>query len=106
VILDLRIYAAHPGRLGRAVDHYGQHTLPLQRRHLGEIAGAFQVDSGRLNRMVLLWEYPSMAERERRRAALNADPDWAANRERVAELRVIQAQENGLLQPLPFSPWK
>lgn len=57
-----------------------------------------------LNQVVHLWKYESLADRERKRAALEADPDWTLYRRHSAEAGYLAAQENQILKSAPFSP--
>ena len=49
-----------------------------------------------------IWGYPSHAEREERRASLQARPDWQAFLGRIQPL--IHTQQNRILVPTSFSP--
>ena len=49
-----------------------------------------------------LWGYESLAERERRRALLAADPDWLAYLKQSPD--IIVKMESRILVPAPFSP--
>jgi len=53
---------------------------------------------------VLMWRYESQADRERRRAALEVDPDWISYRKKSAEAGNVQHQENKLIKSTSFSP--
>ena len=52
--------------------------------------------------MVHLWGYDSLAERERRRAALAADPDWLAYLKQSPD--IVVEMESRILVPAAFSP--
>ncbi|HEY4542170.1 MAG TPA: NIPSNAP family protein, partial [Noviherbaspirillum sp.] len=56
------------------------------------------------NQVVHLWGYKSLADREQRRAELDADPDWIAYRAKSAAAGNVQYQENKILKSVPFSP--
>ena len=104
MIVDLRIYTAHPGQVQPALAFYEAEAWPLQRRHLGTNLGFFVTECGPLNRIVHLWRYDGMADREVRRAALEADPRWQSLKAKTAERGYMQAQENWILRPTGFSP--
>ena len=80
MIVDLRTYTLVPGRLKAYLELYEKEGLPIQIRHVGKPIGFFTTEIGTLNQVVHLWGYQSLADRERRRAALESDPDWIANR--------------------------
>jgi hypothetical protein len=100
VIVDERTYTIAPGKLAAYLDAHLRDALPVMRRHLGEPYAYFVTETGTLNQFVHLWRYESMADRERRRAALYADPEWLAYRARTGESGWVLAQENRLLRAL------
>jgi hypothetical protein len=51
---------------------------------------------------VHLWGYDSLAEREKRRAALFADADWLAYLAQSPD--IVVSMESRILVPAPFSP--
>jgi hypothetical protein len=102
VIVEERTYRVHTGRLGEVVRMYAEEGTELQQRVLGNLIGAFTVDIGELSSIVQLWGYESSAERERRRAELQALDEWKAFIERLTPM--IQTQRNRILVPTSFSP--
>ncbi|WP_110649914.1 NIPSNAP family protein [Salinicola peritrichatus] len=104
MIIDHRTYTMVPGRLKAFLELYEREGLPVQRKHLGEPIGYFTVETGPQNQVVHLWGYESAADRERRRTAMESDPDWIAYRRKSAEAGNVQYQENKLLRSVPFSP--
>jgi hypothetical protein len=104
VIIDLRTYTMVPGRLKAFLTLYETEALPIQTRHLGTLIGFFTTEVGTLNQVVHLWAYESMGDRERRRNAMEADPEWVAYRQKSAATGNIQHQENKLLRSVSFSP--
>jgi hypothetical protein len=102
VIIDLRMYTMVPGRLGAFLKRYGEEGLPVQIRHQGDPFGYFVTEIGTNNQVVHLWRYQDMADRERRRAALESDPEWIAYRARSAAEGTVQHQANQILRPAPF----
>jgi hypothetical protein len=61
---------------------------------------------GTLNQVVHIWKYESMGDREKRRAAMVADPAWQAFLAESAALGALQTQESKILVPVSFSPLK
>ena len=104
MLIDMRTYTMVPGRLKAFLDLYEAEGLPVQRRHLPKLVGYFVSDIGPQNQVVHLWGYASMAEREQKRAALEADPDWVAYRMKSAASGSVQHQENKILKSASFSP--
>lgn len=104
MIFDLRTYTMVPGRLRAFLALYETEGLPVQRRHQPNLIGYFVTEIGTLNQVVHLWGYESMADREQRRAALEADPEWIAYRLKSGQAGNVQHQENKILRSAPFSP--
>lgn len=84
------------------LERYEKVALPIQRRHLGQLVGFFVTDIGPLNQVVHIWAYEDIADRERRRANMAADPEWKAFLKLNGGSFV--AQENKILKPTSFSP--
>jgi hypothetical protein len=57
---------------------------------------------GPLGRVVHLWQYEDLADRERRRDAMEADPEWQAYRRVALEEDTLVDMENQILKPVPF----
>jgi hypothetical protein len=102
VIVEERTYHIITGRLPEVVRLYAEEGTEIQQRHLGNLIGAFTVDIGDLSSIVQLWGYDSLAERERRRAVLQADEAWRAFLPKIQPL--IHTQRNRILIPTSFSP--
>ena len=103
MIIDLRTYTMLPGRLNAWLKLFEAEALPVMERYLGKPIGVFTTEVGTLNQVVLLWGYDSQADREQRRGALDADPDWAAYRKKSAEAGNVQHQENKIIKSTSFS---
>ena len=104
MIVELRTYTVKPLRAQDFLQLYEQAALPLQKKHLGNLIGFFVSEVGALNEVVHLWAYDSLAERERRRHAMEQDPGWPLYRKALRELDVIEKQETKLLKSVSFSP--
>jgi NIPSNAP len=102
VIVEERTYHVYTGRIGEVVRLYAEEGTQVAQEHLGNLIGAFTVDIGDLSSIVHLWGYESLAERERRRAELQADPRWKSFLERLTPL--IHTQRSRILVPTSFSP--
>jgi hypothetical protein len=97
MIYDLRTYTCRPGTLKAHLGLYGKHGYPVQKLHLGEPLLYAVTETGPLNSFVHLWAYESAADRESRRTAMEADPDWIAYRRMSSDAGFLVAQENRLL---------
>jgi hypothetical protein len=102
MIFDHRTYTIKPNRLGIFLATYERLALPLQRKYLGEPYGFFVTHIGPLSRVVHLWQYESVADREQRRDAMEADPEWQAYRRVALEEDTLIDMENHILKPAPF----
>lgn len=102
MLIDLRIYTFHPGKLREFLKLSKEQILPLQAKHCGNCIFYTTSESGTLNQLIQAWAYEDAADRDRRRAALWADPEW----QRLGAIAMpwIQHQENRLLKPTEFSP--
>ena len=104
MIVDLRIYTCKPNRLAQFVKLYREHGWETQCKHLGNCVGWYTTIEGQLNQVVHMWGYDSQADRERRRAAMAADPAWAKYLDIVRDAELLISMENRLLAPAEFSP--
>jgi len=106
VIIDHRTYEMHPGRMPDWLALWEREALPLQIKYLEGFVGMFRTEVGPMNEVVHLWRYADMADRERRRNAMEADPAWQQFRRNVAALGAIRKQHTKILVPVPFSPMR
>ena len=104
MIVEHRTYTLKPLRSGAFLELYERAALPLQKKYLGHLVGFFVSEIGPLNQVVHLWAFDSLAERERRRKAMEQDPGWPLYVDALRELDVIVHQETKLLKSVPFSP--
>lgn len=104
MIIDHRTYEMHPGKLGEWLKLWEAEALPLQMKYLEGFVGMFTTEVGNLNQVVHMWRYADMGDRERRRAAMEADPAWQSFRRNVVALGALKSTENKILRPVPFSP--
>jgi hypothetical protein len=102
MIVEERTYTVKPGTVQQYYADYNPRGLEIQKRILGNLIGYFHTEIGELNQIVHLWGYDSLAEREKRRAALAADQDWHAYLRQSPD--IIVKMETRILVPAPFSP--
>ncbi len=102
MIFDHRIYTMRPNRVAAFLATYERVALPLQRKFLGEPYGFWVTDIGPLSRIVHVWQYESIADRETRRDAMEADPAWQQYRKLVIEEDNLLDMQNMILKPAPF----
>lgn len=104
MIVEHRTYTIKALRTGDFLKLYERAALPLQLKYLGHLIGFYVSEIGPLNEVVHLWGFASLAERERRRALMEADPGWAVYRQALQELDVVVAQSTKMLRSTAFSP--
>jgi hypothetical protein len=102
MIVEQRDYHVFTGKLNELVKLYADEGIELQQRYLGNLLGVFTTDIGALSTYTSMWGYDSYAEREERRAKLQADDAWKAFLGKIQPL--IHTQQNRILVPTPFSP--
>ena len=66
--------------------------MKTQLKHLPHMVGYYFTEVGGLNCMVHLWAYDSLDQRDKCRAAMQADPDWKKYLEKSRPL--MESQEN------------
>ena len=103
MIIDHRTYTVQHGMSKEYMALFEAEGLPVQLRHLN-LVGFFQSTVGPLNQIIHLWRYDDFADMDKRRAARDADPDWAAYLKKSKGM--ILMQENKIITPTGFSPIK
>jgi hypothetical protein len=102
VIVEQRDYHITTGKLNELVQLYATEGIELQKSHLGHLVGVFTTDIGAPSTYTQLWAYDDFADREARRAQLQADDAWKAFLAKIQPL--IHTQQNRILVPTSFSP--
>jgi NIPSNAP len=106
VLVDHRTYRFRPGTLPAHLDIYEKNGFAAQTRHLGQPVAYMFAESGELNTLVHIWAYEDAADRARRRAAMQADPDWKAYLKKSGEAGYLVDQKTSLMIPAGFAPIK
>ncbi len=104
MLIDHRTYRVKPGTLQAHLDIYEQYGFAAQTRHLGKPLAYLFAETGELNTIVHLWAYENAAERETRRAAMQADPEWKDYLKRNREVSYLESQVTKLMLPAKFAP--
>ena len=99
MIIDLRTYEIRHSRMNEFLSLWEERALPVQLRYLQRFRGMYAVDIGVVNSVVHLWEYDSLAERETRRAAMEACEEWKDYRTRLAQLDALLRLQSTILRP-------
>src|ERR1700727_1180920 len=105
VIYELRIYRCVPNRLPALLKRFETNTLRIWEKHGIRQAGFWTTVIGESNQeltYLLAWE--SLAEREKKWAAFQTDPEWIAARDASEKNGAIVATlASSILQPASFS---
>ncbi|MEI6203117.1 MAG: NIPSNAP family protein [Enhydrobacter sp.] len=108
MIYEMRVYRCVPGRLPALLNRFATITLKLWEKHGIKQAGFFTTVVGESNQDLtyfVAWE--SLADREKKWAAFQADPEWIAKRAETEKDGAIVANiVNQFLQPTAFSALK
>lgn len=104
MLLDVRTYTCKPGTIKKHLALYAEKGVAPQSKNLGQPVVFMTTETGNPNQYIHIWKYAGAGEREARRAALWADPDWLAYTKASAELGALEAQENKLMVPVNFYP--
>ena len=106
MLLDIRTYRCKPGTINAHLELYEKHGKAPQFRCLGEPLAYLKTETGNPNEFVHIWVYENAGDREAKRAAMWADPEWLAYTKQSAELGALESQENKLMVPTDFCPLK
>lgn len=102
MIFDHRAYTCRPGTIKKQLKQYEEFGKAAQERHLGKPYLHAMVETGDINTFIHIWAYENAADRETRRAAMAADPEWQAYLAKNAETGYVVKQRNMILQASPF----
>lgn len=102
MIYDVRVYTCKPGAVPAQLKLYEEHGLAPQTKHLGQPVMYGFSEVGELNTYTHVWAYESHADREKKRAAMQADPDWQTFLKVSREAGNLVAQRNQVMVAAPF----
>jgi hypothetical protein len=97
MIVEMRTYQLKPRSLPEVEKRWAE-MLP-GRVKLSPLAGFWRTEVGALNRIIHLWPYANLGERERIRGEAVRSGVWPP---KIAEF--IETMESKILLPAPFSP--
>jgi hypothetical protein len=108
MIYELRVYRCLPGRLPALMKRFETITLKIWEKHGIKQAGFFTTLIGESNQeltYMLAWE--SLADREKKWTAFQADPEWINARAKTEEDgQIVGNIVSQLLVPTAFSTVK
>ncbi len=98
MIYDVHRYSCRYGTLHQHLALYGELGRAAQERHLGTPVIFATGETGDLESYTHIWAYEDMADRQRRRAAMWADPDWKAFLKVSFEAGYVVSRHNYVLR--------
>ena len=102
---ELRIYTAVPGRLPAINDRFARHTTGFFKKHGIGILGFWTDEIGTSNQLTYIVTFESMADREAKWSAFQADPGWQQVRAETEASGTLVAQvHNTFMRLTPYSP--
>ena len=105
MIYELRIYRCLPNRLPALLKRFETNTLRIWEKHGIRQAGFWTTVIGESNQeltYLLAWE--SLAEREKKWAAFQTDPEWITARDASEkDGPIVATLASSILQPTSFS---
>ena len=102
MLYDVRTYECRPGGLVPQMKLYEEFGLKVQTKHLGQPVFYGITETGLVNSYLHIWAYEDAADREKRRAAMEADFEWQAFKKMSAEAGNLIQQNNCLMTDAPF----
>ncbi len=103
MIVEMRTYSIRIGAMRDFLVLYAGEGLAVQTQHLGAPLGYYTSEVGELSQVVHLWRYTDMADRDRRRAAMESDPRWLAYRTKSSSQGHVVRQVNTILKEVDFA---
>ena len=102
MLLDVRTYTCKPGTIKAHLELYESYGKAPQSKHLGQPVAYLVTETGNPNQYVHIWAYENAGDREAKRAAMQADPDWIKYTQESAKLGALTDQQNKLMKPVEF----
>jgi NIPSNAP len=99
-VLDIRTYTIRPRGVAEFLRLYEELALPIAIRHWGPPVAFYVSEIGPLNQVIHVWEFESLADMERCRAAIGNDAEFA--KYLSATDGMIVAQEDRVVRRVKF----
>lgn len=105
MLYELRVYLTPPGKLPAINARFANHTIGIFNRFEIGINGFWNDEIGRSNQLTYILNFESMADREEKWNAFQADKEWAEVRADTEANGPIVAQVlNSFMALTPYSP--
>ena len=106
ILLDIRAYRCKPGTIDKHLKLYKEQGKVPQSRNLGQPLVFAVCETGDPNEYTHIWVYKNASDREKKRNAMQFDPDWVAYRIESAKLGALESQKNKLVNTVDFYDFK
>ncbi|HYU20224.1 MAG TPA: NIPSNAP family protein [Chloroflexota bacterium] len=101
---ELRVYHVVPGKLPALLKRFDTITTKIWERQGIRQVGFWTADIGTSNVLIYMLEWESLAEREQKWSAFQADPEWNTKRaETERDGPLVARVRNSILRPTRFS---
>jgi hypothetical protein len=105
MLYESRMYLTVPGRLPAINDRFAKHTMGFFNKHGIGMLGFWNDEIGTSNRLTYILTFDSMADRETKWGAFQADPGWHKVRaETEASGPIVSQVLNTFMRLTPYSP--
>lgn len=105
MLYEYRRYITVPGKLPAINDRFAKHTIGFFKKHGIGILGFWNDEIGASNQLTYILSFDSMADREQKWGAFQANPDWHQVRAETEANGPIVAQViNAFMRLTPYSP--
>ena len=98
--VEERMYTMQVGKAPEYLRMYETEGMAIQTKHLPNLVGYYVSEVGPQNMVVHMWGYDDLNQRDKCRAAMQADPAWQAYVGKVRPL--IVSQDTRVLKCAPF----
>jgi NIPSNAP len=105
MLYEMRIYTAVPGQLPAVNDRFAKHTMGFFKKHGIGMLGFWTDEIGTSNQLTYILAFDSMADREKKWTAFQADSGWHQVRaETEAAGSIVDHVVNSFMRLTPYSP--
>jgi hypothetical protein len=105
MLYEYRRYITVPGKLPAINDRFAKHTIGFFNKYDIGIVGFWNDEIGASNQLTYILSFDSMADREQKWGAFQADPGWHQVRAETEASGPIVAQViNSFMRLTPYSP--
>ncbi len=105
MLYESRVYHAVPGKLPALNDRFANHTTGFFKKYDIGMMGFWTDEIGTSNQLTYILTFDSMADREKKWGAFQADRRWQAVRaETEASGPLVRYVNNSFMRTTPYSP--